>query len=130
MSDEPEVNLTPLIDVVFVVLVVFILIAPLLDVEKVALAEAKPLKDEQVLQVKEKSPISIVVRKDNTVLLDGMPVALENLSAYLKSLKSEHPNELPQLFHDKEAQFGTFQAIKNAAQEAGFDELDLILKPQ
>ena len=130
MTDEPEVNLTPLIDVVFVVLVVFILIAPLLDVEKVALAGAKPLKDEQVLQVKEKSPISIVVRKDNTVLLDGMPVALENLSAYLKSLKSQHPNELPQLFHDKEAQFGTFQAIKNAAQEAGFDELDLILKPQ
>ncbi len=130
MTDDPDVNLTPLIDVVFVVLIVFILIAPLLDVEKVALAEAKPLKDEQVLQLKEKSPISIVVRKDNTVLLDGMPVKLENLSAYLKSLKSQYPDERPQLFHDKEAPFGTFQAIKNAAQTAGFDELDLILKPK
>ncbi|MCB1109022.1 MAG: biopolymer transporter ExbD [Chlamydiia bacterium] len=130
MNDEPDVNLTPLIDVVFVVLIVFILIAPVLDVERVALAEAKPIKDEQVLQLKEKSPISIVVRKDNTILLDGMPVKLENLSAYLKSLKSEYPNDRPQLFHDTEAHFGTFQAIKNAAQAAGFDELDLILKPQ
>ena len=130
MNDEPDVNLTPLIDVVFVVLVVFILIAPLLDVEKVQLANAKEMRNEETLQLKEKSPLAIVVRKDNTVLLDGIPVSLTNLTAHLKALKISHPHQKPQLFHDKEAHFGTFQAIKNAAQEAGFDELDLILKPR
>lgn len=128
--DEPELNLTPLIDVVFVVLVVFILIAPLLDIEKVHLAPAKVVKNENSLELKEKSPLAIVVRKDNTIAVNRQTIAIENLAAHLKSLKQLHPNEKPQLFHDKEAFFGTFQAVKNAASQAGYDELDLILKPQ
>ena len=38
--EEPEVNLTPLIDIVFVILIVFIVIAPLLQIEQVQLADA------------------------------------------------------------------------------------------
>ena len=37
-GEESLLNLTPLIDVVFVVLIIFILIAPMLDVDKVQLA--------------------------------------------------------------------------------------------
>jgi biopolymer transport protein ExbD len=37
-SDEPLINLTPLIDVVFVVLIIFILIAPMLEIDRVKLA--------------------------------------------------------------------------------------------
>lgn len=130
MNDEPDVNLTPLIDVVFVVLVVFIMIAPLLDVEKVALANARTIKDQESLEMKEQSPITIVVREDNTILLNSSLVSLSNLTAHLKQLKQTHPNAAPQLFHDKQAHFGTFQEIKGAASSAGFDEIDLILKPQ
>ena len=128
--DDPDVNLTPLIDVVFVILVVFILIAPLLDVEKINLAPSKVVKDENSLELKEKSPLAIIVRKDNTVAVNGQTIAMDNLTAHLAKLKELHPYEKPQLFHDKEAFFGTFQAVKNAAAQAGFDELDLILKPK
>ena len=130
MNDEPEVDLTPLIDVVFVVLVVFIIIAPLLDVEKVALAPAKPIKDQSTLQVKEKSPIAMVVRKDSSVTINNEVIQLDHLAAHLKHLKSQYPSTVPQLFCDTHAQFGVYQKIKCSAQVAGFEELDLILKPE
>lgn len=38
--EEPTVNLTPLIDVVFVILIMFIVIAPLLDLDRIELAQA------------------------------------------------------------------------------------------
>ena len=39
------------------------------------------------------------------------------------------PEARPQVFHDKKAEFGTYQAVKNAAEEAGFSHIDIILKP-
>ncbi len=130
MDEDNHINLTPLIDVVFVVLVVFILIAPLLDVEKVELAKAKPIKDEKTLELKEQSPAAIIVRKDSTITMEGIPIPLENLTAHLKTLRVNHPGANPQLFIDKEAQFGIFQEIKISAQLAGFTELDLVVKPK
>ncbi len=37
-SEEASINLTPLIDVVFVVLIIFILIAPMLELDRIQLA--------------------------------------------------------------------------------------------
>ncbi len=41
-----------------------------------------------------------------------------------------NPESRPQIFHDKNAKFGTYQTVKNALEAAGFSEMDLILKPQ
>ncbi|MBM3184115.1 MAG: hypothetical protein FJZ64_02270, partial [Chlamydiae bacterium] len=41
-NEEPLVNLTPLIDVVFVVLISFMLIAPILDIDSLTLAPSGP----------------------------------------------------------------------------------------
>ena len=48
---------------------------------------------------------------------------------YLKQAKKRYPQAKPQIFHDKKAHFGTYQAIKNAAEAAGFQQMDIILKP-
>lgn len=39
-DDDANVNLTPLIDVVFVVLIMFILVAPLVEIDRIQLAHA------------------------------------------------------------------------------------------
>ena len=45
------------------------------------------------------------------------------------SLKKNHPREIPRVFQDKNATFGTYQTVKNAVEAAGFEEMDIILKP-
>lgn len=127
--EEPAINLTALIDVVFVILIMFILIAPLLELDRVELADAPTESHENNLSVQETSPISIHVQADNSVWLNKTPVNIKDLPAKLKKIKVSYPKVRPQLFHDRKAHFGTYQSVKNALEEAGFKEVDIVLKP-
>jgi biopolymer transport protein ExbD len=127
--EEPTVNLTPLIDVVFVILIAFIVIAPLLELDQVELADAAIDVQDKSISVQETSPIAIHVKQDNKILLNGRSIDPNRLSEALKNLKKQYPQARPQLFHDKKALFGTYQTVKNAAESAGFQQLDVILKP-
>lgn len=127
--EEPMINLTPLIDVVFVILIMFILIAPMLELDQVELAHGGENPNLAGVSTQDTGPISIHVHKDNSISFNGKPVTLAQLPARLKEMKRQHPKARPQVFHDKRAHFGTYQAIKNAAETAGFRQLDIVLKP-
>lgn len=126
---EPVINLTPLIDVVFVVLIAFILVAPLLDRDQVQLASGANLPSHTPLSMKEASPIQIHVRSDNTILFAGMVTCIDDLPQKLIAARQQFPQARPQVFHDKRAHFGTYQALKNCLERAGFDEMDIVLSP-
>ncbi len=126
-TEEPTINLTPLIDVVFVVLIMFILVAPLLEIDRIELADAA--QTETTSNVEDKSPVTIHVRKDNTILLNQHPVNASELPKVLKDARNRFPHARPQLFQDQSATFGTYQTVKNAVEQAGFSELDVVLKP-
>ncbi|MEI8365044.1 MAG: biopolymer transporter ExbD [Parachlamydiaceae bacterium] len=127
--EKPEVNLTPLIDVVFVILIAFIVLAPLLELDRVELADASGAVQGSSVSVQEASPISIHVRQDNSIIVNGQRMTFEELTEYLKRAKLQYPLAKPQLFHDRKAHFGTYQAVKNAAEIAGFQQMDVVLKP-
>lgn len=127
--EEPLINLTPLIDVVFVILIMFIVIAPLLDLDRVELADAASYDSKESIAIQEASPISIYVHRDNTISLNNRPVTIEQLPQLLINAKKKHPNARPQLYHDRRGQFGVYQSIKNAAESAGFHQMDVVLKP-
>jgi biopolymer transport protein ExbD len=128
LGDSGGINLTPLIDVVFVVLILFILIAPMLELEKVQLASGSG-KEKQTPQTITQNPVTIHVQHDNTILVNRSVVALDQLLPVLQKLHIQNPRATPQLFHDKKGYFGTYQSVKNAVEAAGFEELDLILEP-
>ncbi len=128
-EDEASVNLTPLIDVVFVVLIMFIIIAPMLELDRLQLASASHKDAKSMAVVQESSPVTIRVNEDNSIWLNGKIVNKEELLPLLKQAKATHPQRIPQLFHDKKAQFGTYQSVKNAVELAGFEQLDIILQP-
>lgn len=127
--EDPSVDLTPLIDVVFSILIMFIVVAPLLELDRVQLADASASPQEGSISVQDAGDISIHVHQDNTIWLNKKMVDSTHLPALLKQEKKKFPDARPQLFHDRRAQFGVYQAVKNAAEIAGFDQLDIILKP-
>lgn len=127
--EEPVVNLTPLIDVVFVILIMFILVAPLLELDRIELADAAAEAQDESIAVQENSPVAIHVQRDNTITFNGQQVTMEQLEERLKIAKKRYPNVRPQLFHDRRGHFGIYQAIKNAAETAGFQQMDVVLKP-
>lgn len=123
----PEINITPLIDVVFVILIGFILIAPMLEMDKINLAQAG--KDAHEVEAKAIAPLQITVRRDNSIIFNQKEVTLEELKALLALEKQKHPDERPKLMQDKQAHFGTYQDVKNVLVNLGYEELDIILNP-
>ncbi len=123
--DENLINLTPLIDVVFVVLISFIIIAPLLEADHVDLSTANVRSDKNV----SKTNIVLKVKEDNSILINNRLVSFNELSKMLKEQKKSNPKDIPQLYHDKKAHFGTYQSIKNLVEAAGFEQMDVILQP-
>lgn len=125
--EEPTINLTPLIDVVFVVLISFMLLAPLLDIESIHLAESSPIAE------KEKNPehpFAISIRKDGSLWLRGQKIELGMLPNLLLVEKRRHPRLVPQVAPDKESPFGVYQEVKNTLEAAGCEEMELLLRPR
>ena len=125
---EPTINITPLIDVVFVILIAFIVIAPLLELDRVELAHGGSPSHLPV-RFEDAGPIQIHVNATNNIFFGKIPITLDELPSLLLASKKQHPQARAQLFHDKRAQFGTYQEIKNALEKAGFQELDIVLVP-
>ncbi|HEY4254860.1 MAG TPA: biopolymer transporter ExbD [Chlamydiales bacterium] len=128
LPEEPLINLTPLIDVVFVVLIAFILIAPVLDIDRVDLAASGGEKKKEAPSP-EQSPLTIVVRADNSIWMQGKRFSPEELEKTLVAQKKLYPQKTPQVIHDKSASFGTYQTVKNTLERCGFEEMDILLKP-
>jgi biopolymer transport protein ExbD len=125
--EEADMNLTPLIDVVFIVLIIFIIIAPMLELDRVELATASRSKQESTTP--EPSSLSIYVKNDNTIWYGSKCVNPSELTQLLRQARASMGNRAPQLFQDKRATFGTYQAVKNAVEDAGYPQMDIILKP-
>lgn len=127
--EQPTVNLTPLIDVVFVILIIFILIAPLLEMENIELADASQNPKDYKVMTQEAGPFVIHVTRDNAIIFNKQPVSAERLTDLLREGRKLHSHAIPQVFHDKNGSFGTYQSVKNAIEAAGFEEMDIVLKP-
>jgi len=122
--EEPLLNLTPLIDVVFVLLITFLLISPMLNVDHVELATAGVLSKTDTVQ----TPITITLRGDDTIWFQGVKVTMSDLARSLKSEKARSPQSFPQLIADKNSHFGLYQEIKNLFEECGFLQMDVVLQ--
>jgi biopolymer transport protein ExbD len=127
LPQEPTINLTPLIDVVFVILISFVVIAPLLELDRIKLAKGASFHSP--VHCQDASPIQIHVFHDNKVTFNGQTIAIEDMGQKLQEAKKLYPRARPQLFHDKKAYFGTYQQVKNSLEACGFDELDIVLAP-
>ncbi len=129
-TDDAElINLTPLLDVLFLILVFFILIAPLLDFDRLELAPSTANKQE-LTPLNDTSPIKIYVQKDNSIWLGTHAVTLSDLSIALNQYYQSRPKDIPQLYQDQNASFGTYQKIKNLVETIGYEQLDVVLKTE
>ena len=129
LFEEPVVNLTPLIDVVFVVLIMFIVVAPMLELDRVELAKAREDSRDVMGVTHDSGNLAIYVRQDNTIWFQNKHVTAKELVILLKQAKGLASQSRPQVFHDHRAHFGTYQNVQNALEMAGVLEMDIILKP-
>ncbi len=117
-----EINVTPLVDVMLVLLVIFILTAPLLassirlDLPKTD--AAKPVDTPKF--------VTIVVDQAGQVFLNDKPVATSQLASRLKETATQNPDTEVQLRADQAVAYGKVVEVMGVAQKAGLNRIGFI----
>lgn len=121
--DEPLINLTALIDVIFVLLITFMILAPILNVEHVELAQ----KGASTKTKAHQAVLSIFIKADDRLVFEGKELSFVELKTCLQK-KSYNKEVIPQVLVDQKSHFGLYQNVKNLLEDCGFSEMDLVLK--
>ncbi|HEY4485317.1 MAG TPA: biopolymer transporter ExbD [Nitrospiria bacterium] len=119
-----EINVVPLVDVVLVLLVIFMITAPLLyrgmDIEL-------PRSETNTMAPEERSVLTVT--RDRKVFLDKDAVSLERLVPALETLKGRKPNISVYLRADREVPYGVVVTVMDAVKRAGIDRLGMVTEP-
>lgn len=117
-----EINVTPFVDVMLVLLVIFMVTAPLLTVGvPVDLPEtaAKPIAEPD-------EPLVITVNKKGEVYLQETRIELDTLAEKLKAITANKPDTRIFIRGDKDLAYGQIMQIMSTTTAAGFMKVALI----
>jgi biopolymer transport protein TolR len=120
-----EINVTPLVDVMLVLLIVFMVSAPLMQQGiQVDLPKTKsPALSEQ------EKPVVLVVNKGGSVQIAGTTIQQSQLSEKLKAIFEKREKKEIFIQADKGIPYGTVATVMSQAQAAGIVRIGLVTEP-
>ena len=114
-DDESEVNITPLIDIVFIMLIFFIVTATF--VKEAGIDVNKP--DAPTAEVKKKANILIAIDANNNIWLDRRKIDIRSVVPNIKRLRAENPEGSVVIQADEESKNKMLVEVMDAARQAG-----------
>ena len=120
-----EINVTPMVDVMLVLLIVFMVAAPLLTV-----GVPVDLPDTEAGAITEDTePLAISIRKDGQIYLQETAVELENLVPRLRAITEAKPDTRIFVRGDQAVDYGTVMVVMGRLNNAGFNKVALVTNP-
>ena len=117
-----EINVTPLVDVMLVLLVVFMVAAPLLTVGvpvDLPQTQAPPITDP-------KEPLVISINSEGHIFIQDTDVATDSLVPRLQAITGENPDALVYVRADKSIDYGRVLEVMSLISAAGYRKVSLI----
>lgn len=121
-----EINVTPLVDVMLVLLVVFIVTAPLLT----QAVHVNLPKTAETAPPEEKEAVYISVDAKGKIFMDKTEIALEAFENELLSRKAADPEIALNLNADDGVQYGTVAKVMAAIERSGITKLAVLTAPK
>ncbi len=121
-----EINVVPLVDVMLVLLIIFMVAAPMMtqgvDVE-LPTTNSEALRQADELLV-------LTVTKDGKIYLDEFAVEANGLAAKLKNIVERKPQTKIYLRADKDVPYGVIVQVMAQTREAGISNLGMVTEPE
>ncbi len=122
LAENHEINVTPFIDVMLVLLIIFMVAAPLSTVDvnvDLPASTAKPAE-------RPDEPLYLTVKEDLSLNIGNDPVAREQLSATLDRVTEGKKDTRVFLRADKAVGYGQFMEVMNLLRDAGYLKIALV----
>jgi biopolymer transport protein ExbD len=122
-----DINITPLLDLAWVLLVIFIITTTaLVQGIEITLPESTPNETEM-----ETTTRTITVKKSGEVFLDEEPIKIGELETLLRDLKAAKGGKLPVVLRgDQGAEYRYVVAVLDVLQRVPIEDLAIATKPQ
>jgi len=124
---DPRVEMLPLIDIVFLVLVAFIYASMFLT-QNVGLPVSLPESSQAKPQPSD--VITLTIKKNGSLYLDEQPLSLDALVAALHDARMYRPNAVLLVKADREASIGRLVKVMDRTRMAGIDSLTIQAKTE
>ena len=117
-----DINVTPLVDVMLVLLVVFMVTAPLLTVGvpvDLPQTQAPPINEP-------KEPTVITVNKEGAIFIQDTSIPIDSLVAKLQAVTNSNPDAVLYVRGDKDINYGKVLEVMSLISNAGFHKVSLV----
>ncbi len=118
-----DINMVPFIDVVLVLLVIFMITAPILQ----SGIEVDVPKTHTVKEITEQRLV-VTIDKNQRIYLGNDPVNIHQLADKIKKL-AKHPNEAIFLRADETIPFGAFCTVIDSLRQSGISNISIVTQP-
>lgn len=121
-----EINVTPFVDVMLVLLIIFMVAAPMMtqgldvDLPKTRTVQTLPEDSDHLV---------LTVRRDGSIFIDEYAVSLDDLNAQLTRL-FQNKNRLLYLQADKDVPYGVVVRVMAEVKEAGIERLGVVAEQE
>jgi biopolymer transport protein TolR len=123
-SSMADINVTPLVDVVLVLLIIFMVTAPVLQ----SGIEVNVPKTRTVKEVTEERLV-ISINKQQRLFLGNDPININDIKAKLRQKIRDPQHQSIYIRSDEEVPFGVFATVMDAIKGAGITNVSIVTQP-
>jgi len=123
-SSLADINITPLVDVVLVLLVIFMITAPVLQ----SGIEVNVPKTRTVREITEERMV-VTIDHDQKIFLGDEPINIHELGRKLQRAGKDPAHEVIYLRADQTVPFGAFASVMDAVKQAGITNVSIVTQP-
>ncbi|HLA84328.1 MAG TPA: biopolymer transporter ExbD [Thermoguttaceae bacterium] len=128
MDEPPTLNLTSLIDVIFMLIIFFMVGTQFTEMERKIGLQVPQVADHGALTAAPEKRV-VNVYRDGTLTLDQEPITLEQLTARLAAARGEYAELGVLIRGDGEGPYQNVAAVLNACKHAGISQLAVSVHP-